>query len=186
MSSDAHPHCSGRVDVHLPGNIQKVCGWFEKVGKTNSEINPELWVDLSWDEKPWVSESEQLIWVGSLNSEVGSLWVAWMHFYGAPILIIINNSPRQSTTKRGLLPFLSSTQILSHVYGECAHIFRTAAVAKDGEASLKSDLLKISQITALCIHSCQKRRYMRFISSNNAKGKTQRNGIRMKKAVLEM
>lgn len=54
---------------------------------------------------------------------------------------------------------------------------KTAAVATEGEASLKSDLLKISQVTALCIHSYQRRMYIKFISSNSAKNKTQRNGI---------
>lgn len=54
---------------------------------------------------------------------------------------------------------------------------KTAAVGEEGEAGLKSDLLKISQITALCIHSYQRRRHIKFISSNNAKSKTQRNGI---------
>ena len=54
-------------------------GPFHKAGWTNSESLPELWVDLLWDGKLWVSSSRTAGLKKFSQLWVGSPWVKWEH-----------------------------------------------------------------------------------------------------------
>ena len=63
LLTNSHQNRSSRAEVMtakvvfcwvLPPFLYYTWGPFHKAGSTNSESNPELWVDLLWERKHWV------------------------------------------------------------------------------------------------------------------------------------